>query len=142
MRVKAGLMVMNWCAQSSTATASFMLRITSPAMRCSYSALRLAVMSRAVPAMRTGWPSASRSTTRPRARTHTHVPLPCMSMRCSEVKMGALPCRCRRRRSITSGRSSSWMVGTSPWRVSTVMSEVCTAVSSARMRYSRRCTRS
>ena len=54
MRVKAGLTETKWKSRSSTATASVMLRSTSLAMRRSRSAVRLAEMSRAVPATRSG----------------------------------------------------------------------------------------
>ena len=55
-------------------------------MRRSRSARRCAVMSRAVPAMRSGLPAASRSTTLPRERTQTQSPL-ALRMRCSDSKI-------------------------------------------------------
>ena len=94
-------------SRSITPTASLMLRSTSSATRRSRSARRLAVMSRAVPARRSGLPSASRSTTLPRERTQTQSPLASRT-RCSDSKISAWPVMCSCSNCCTRGRSSGW----------------------------------
>ena len=75
MRAKAGLTETKWKSLSSTAD-RLVHAAQSPRWRCGARVRRrgCAVMLRAVPAMRTTRPSASRSTARPRARTQIQRP--------------------------------------------------------------------
>ena len=105
MRENAGFTEIKRNSRSITATASLMLRNTSSATRRSRSARRLTVMSLAVPAIRRGLPSASRSTSLPRERTQIHSPLP-LRIRCSDSNTSLCPIKCSCNNFCTRGKSS------------------------------------